>query len=130
MQRYKYCFLNDNNGVGIADDFGILGTIEETDEHMADDLEVDVDLVSVATTADENEERSDDQVVSMKIGDANLITQFVGDNMDLNLVSIYGNSPFHTMGLIRVISPAPPLVDDSYQSEVKGTRQGQDSESY
>ncbi len=79
---------------------------------MDDEVEVDVDLVSVATTADENEERSDDQVVSMEIGDANSVTQFVGDNMDLNLVSIYGNSPFHTMGLIRVISPAPPSVDD------------------
>ncbi len=79
---------------------------------MDDEVEVDVDLVSVATTADENEDRSDDQVVSMEIGDVNSVTQFVGDNMDLNLVSIYWNSPFHTMGLIRVISPAPPSVDD------------------
>ncbi len=33
IQRYKYCFLNDNNRVGITDNFGILGTIDEkTDE--------------------------------------------------------------------------------------------------
>ena len=64
-----------------------------------------------ATTADENEEWSDDEVVSMEFGDANSVTQFIGDNMDLNLVSIlYGNSPFHTTSLIRVISPIPPLV--------------------
>ncbi len=50
-------------------------------------------------------------MVSIEIGDANSVTEFVGENMDLNLVSIYGNSPFHTMGLIRVISPAPPSVD-------------------
>ncbi len=125
IQRYKYCFLNDKNRVGITDNFGILGTIDEEtdeqmddevevdDEQMDDEVEVDVDLVSVVTTADENEDWSDDQVVSMEIGDANSVTQFVGDNMDLNLlVSIYGNSPFHTMGLIRVISPAPPSVDD------------------
>ncbi len=55
----------------------------------------------------------------MEIGDANSVTQFVGDNMDLNLVSIYGNSPFHTMGLIRVISPAPPSVDDRAIIRVK-----------
>ncbi len=120
IQSYKYCFLNDKNRVGITDDFGILGTIdEETDEQMDDEVEVDVDLVSVTTTADENEERSDDQVVSMEIGDVNSVTQFVGDNMDLNLVSIYGNSPFHTMGLIRVISPAPPSVDDRAIIRVK-----------
>ncbi len=120
IQSYKYCFLNDKNRVGITDDFGILGTIdEETDEQMDDEVEVDVDLVSVTTTADENEEQSDDQVVSMEIGDVNSVTQFVGDNMDLNLVSIYGNSPFHTMGLIRVISPAPPSVDDRAIIRVK-----------
>ncbi len=86
---------------------------------MDDEVEVDIDLVSVATTADENEEWSDDQMVSMEIGDANSVTQFVEDNMDLNLVSIYGNSPFHTMGLIRVISPTPPSVDDRAIIRVK-----------
>ena len=44
----------------------------------------------------------------MEIGDAKSVSQFVGDKIDLNLVSIYG---IHTMGLIRVISPAPPSVD-------------------
>ena len=58
-------------------------------------------------------------MVSIEIGDANSVTQFVEDNMDLNLVSIYGNSPFHTMGLIRVISPAPPSVDDRAIIRVK-----------
>ncbi len=120
IQRYKYCFLNDKNRVGITDDFSILGTIdEETDEQMDDEIEVVVDPVSVATTADENEEWSDDQVVSMEIADANSVTQFVGDNMNLNLVSIYGNSPFHTMGLIRVISLAPPSADDRAIIRVK-----------
>ena len=31
----------------------------------------------------------------MEIGDTNSVTQFIGDYMDLNLVSKYGNSPFH-----------------------------------
>ena len=52
--------------------------------------------------------------------------------IDLNMVSIYGNAPFHSMGLIKVTSrsPAPASSDDQYsqQGEVEGTRQGQDPE--
>ena len=40
------------------------------------------------------------------------VTQFIGDNIDLNIASIYRNTPFHSMGLIEVTSPAPPLADD------------------
>jgi len=38
--------------------------------------------------------------------------QFVGDNKDWNIVSIYGNTPFHSMGLIKVTTPEPPSADD------------------
>ena len=30
--------------------------------------------------------------------------QYVGDNIDLNIVSINGNTPFHAMGMIKVTS--------------------------
>jgi len=30
----------------------------------------------------------------------------------LNIVSIYDNTPFHSMGLMKVVSPAPPSADD------------------
>lgn len=48
----------------------------------------------------------------MEVGEtSNAVTQFVGDNIDLNIVSIHGNTPFHSMGWIKVTSPAPPLPD-------------------
>uniref|UniRef100_UPI00358EB569 uncharacterized protein n=1 Tax=Myxine glutinosa TaxID=7769 RepID=UPI00358EB569 len=53
-QSYKYCFLNDMNGVGISDASGALGTIiEETDDQIDDEVEVDIALedVSVSVTA-------------------------------------------------------------------------------
>lgn len=34
------------------------------------------------------------------------VIQFVGDNIDLNMVSIYGNTPFHSMGLIKISNAA------------------------
>ncbi|CAK6977842.1 Hypothetical predicted protein [Scomber scombrus] len=66
-------------------------------------------------TANDIEIQSDNQVVTMEVGDTSsicTITQFVGDNIDLNILSIYGNTPFHSMGLIKVISPAPPSADN------------------
>lgn len=35
------------------------------------------------------------------------VHQWVGDNIDLNIVSLQGNTAFHAMGIIRVTSPAP-----------------------
>uniref|UniRef100_UPI00358F2B9D uncharacterized protein n=1 Tax=Myxine glutinosa TaxID=7769 RepID=UPI00358F2B9D len=62
--------------------------------------------------ASESELSSNDQVVFMEVGETNnAVTQFVGDNIDLNIVSIHGNTPFHSMGWIEVTSPAPPLPD-------------------
>ena len=113
-QNYKYCFLNDRNGVGISN---VLGTIiEEPDDQIDDEIDVDIELedLAVAVTAGENEIQSDDQAVSEEVGEtisSCAVTQFVGDNIDLNIVSIYGNTPFHSMGLIKVTSPAPPSTD-------------------
>ena len=119
-QRYKYCFLNVKNGVGISDDPSILGTTG--DEQIDDEADVDIefeDNLSIAATAGESEMQSDDQVVSMEGEDTNSVTQFVGDNIDLNMVSIYGNSPFHSMGLIKVTSPAPASSDDAIVNRMK-----------
>ena len=57
--------------------------------------------------ASESELSGNDQVVSMESGETNnAVTQFVGDNIDLNSISIHGNTPIHL-----VTSPAPPLPD-------------------
>ena len=63
-------------------------------------------------TASESERSSENQVVSVDVVETNnAVTQFVGDNIYLNIVSIHGNTTFHSMGWIQVISPAPPLPD-------------------
>ena len=61
-QNYKYCFLNDKNGVGISDSSGVLDTIiEESDDMIDSEVEVDVELedLSVSATASESEIQSD-----------------------------------------------------------------------
>lgn len=114
IQNYKYCFLNSRSGIDSPDTSGILDTIvEETDEQTNDEALVDAVLEDQSVmTASESELSSNNQVVSMEVGGTNnAVTQFVGDNIDLNIVSILGNTPFHSMGLIKVTSPAPPLTN-------------------
>ena len=52
-----------------------------------------------------------DQVVFTEVGETNnAVSQFVGDNIDLNIVCIHGNMPFHSIDVVtKVTSPAPPL---------------------
>jgi len=111
-QNYKYCFLNSMTGDGAPDTSGTLDTIvEETNDQINDEVAVDAALEELSVmTASESEMSSNDQIVSVDVGKTNnAVTQFVGDNIDLNMVSIHGNTPFHYMGLIKVTSPAPPL---------------------
>ena len=66
-----------------------------TDQEIDDEMEVDFEL---GLTADVSETQTDDQVLSMEGEDTSsnsAVTQFVGDNLNLNIFSIYGNTPFH-----------------------------------
>ena len=82
-------------------------SLVEKQPHPLPQVDAALEDISVPTT---NE--SDDQVVSIRVDEAsNAVTQFVGDNIDLNIFSIHGNTSFHSMGWIKVTSPAPPLLD-------------------
>jgi len=92
-QNYKYCFLNSRSGDDAPDTAGTLDTIvKETDDQINDEVAVDAALEDQSVmTASESEMSSNDQVVSIEVGETNnAVTQFVeflGDNVDLNIVS-------------------------------------------
>ena len=55
--------------------------------------------------ASESELSNNDQVVSIEAGETNnAVTEFVGDNIYLNIVSIHGNTPFHPNGLNTIFT--------------------------
>ena len=86
--------------------------VEETDDQTDDEVEVDAALEHLSVKTASESKIWSDKVVSMEVGEtSNAVTQFVGDNIDLNIVSIHGNTPFHSMGWIKITSPAPPLAD-------------------
>ena len=118
IQNYKYCFLNSRSGDYFPYTSGTLDTImEETDDESNDEVAIDgvledQSVMTAEVPASESELSSNDPVVFMEVGETNnAVSQFIGDNIDLNIVSIHGNTPFHSMGLIQVTSPAPPLPD-------------------
>lgn len=106
-QNYKYCFLNNGDEGNNSD---VLDTIiEDTNDEIDDEIKVDIELAIDGKVA--SEKHNDMQVVS-KAEDASLtcaVTQFVEDNIDLNIVSIYGNTPLPFHG---ITSPETPSAND------------------
>ena len=100
--------------------------MEETLDQINDEVAVDAALDDLSVmTASESEMSSDDQVVSTEVLEANnamTMSHFVGDNIDLNIVSIHGNTPFHSAGWIRVTSPASPFSDQQITAAVPGVK--------
>ena len=105
-QNYKYCFLNSRSRDDVPDTSGTLYTIvEETEEQINDDVALDAvledqSLITAKVPASESELSGNDHVVSMESGETNnAVTQFVGDNMDSNIVSIHGKHSLPINGL-------------------------------
>ena len=108
--------------VGTSNSSGTLDTIiEETDDQINAEFEVDVELENLSALTIISESATPDEV-SIEIEGINssrAVTQFVGDNIDLNIVSIYGNNSFYSLGFIEVISAASPFADDHSVERVK-----------
>ena len=107
LHRNKYCYLNVKNGLGSIDQ-DIMVT--EKDEAAAVEIEeAEVDVVLSPEQAEEQEENSDemDEGFAVFVPEESTVQQCVGDNIDLNIVSLNRNTAFHAMGVILVTSPAP-----------------------
>ena len=48
--------------------------------------------------------------------------QYVGDNINLNIVSINGNTAFHAMGMIKVNSKSSSMTDEYINSKLSRLR--------
>ena len=77
--------------------------MEVADDRINDEVAVDAALEDQSLmTASESEMLSNDQVISMVVGETNnAVNQFVGDNIDSTIVSILGNNPFYSTGGIK-----------------------------
>ena len=48
--------------------------------------------------------------------------QYVGDNIELNIVSINGNTAFHAMDMIKVNSESSSMTDEYFNSKLSRLR--------
>ena len=88
-------------------------TYEDEDKEGAQEIEeADVDALLYPEWAEDEEDSSDEmnedsQTSSIFVSEESTVHQFVGDNIDLNIVSLNGNTSFHAMGMIKATCPAP-----------------------
>ena len=89
VSNYKYCVLRSR----MQTEMQPSGSLFTIDEEPDDADEVDNQLQK---TPDSEANQSNSETVALDK------QQFIGDNIDLNIVSINGNTPFHAMGWIKV----------------------------
>jgi len=63
------------------------------------DIELENLLASAAVAENETQSNFSFEIRDTIASSNCAVAQFVGDNIDLNIVSIYGNNSFHSMGL-------------------------------
>ena len=88
-------------------------TYEDEDKEGAQEIEeAEVDALLSPEWAEDEEDSSDEmnedsQTSLIFVSEESTVHQFVGDNIDLNIVSLNGNTSFHAMGMIKATCPAP-----------------------
>ena len=105
--NYKYCLLRSKMKANMPS--GSLCTIEEEPEN---EDEVDLELQN---SHQDGNDSIDENIAGNPNSHAtdDYEEQYVGDNIDLNIVSINGNTPFHAMGMIKVPPPVVLMMNSS-----------------
>lgn len=122
LHRYKYCYLSVKNGRSIMDRDTVI--TDEVEAGAVEIEEAEVDAVLSPEWAEDQEESNDDemdedpQTSALFVPDDRTVHQFVGDNIDLNIVSLNGNTAFHAMGIIKATCPAPATRQDELRATI------------
>jgi hypothetical protein len=113
LHHYKYCYLSANHGhISMDQETNI------TTEDEADDVGMQEDDADTALSADDQGESGDErmdedhQTATHFDQEESTVHQFVGDNIDLNIVSLNGNTSFYAMGMVKATCPAPQARPD------------------
>ena len=105
VKNYKYCVLRSKMNVDKQPSGSLCTIAEEADDALVVDshLHVPDDTQHQGTPDVEGLPNSESHVDAVNTEtDGFNRKQFVGDNIDINVVSINGNTPFHAMGWIKV----------------------------
>lgn len=121
LYRYKWSYLqarqnSDDSAKEVAMHERIIEQIEKEASEYGDEDE------HVSSGSEHSEEDTDSEI-SFTCEPTNTETidathepsceQYVGDNVDINIRSLQGNTSFHAMGRIRVVTPAPERPEEN-----------------
>lgn len=131
LRRYKWCYLKAKHDRGQDTEVGIHARIdpddveEENDSDEESEIEVDTNLQQATSSHSEEDseisfdESNDFQTqcsVDSTISEGDFhMEQYVADNIDINIRSLYGNSSYHAMGRIKIITPDPGRASELKQ---------------
>ena len=122
--QYKYNYIRNKFHVEIESNQmeNILEVVEEGNDDVEEEM-VDDKLQSRSEMIDEVSGKS--RVDNAKTPPPNvqfIVVQYVGDNIDLNIVSVNGNTVFHAMDMIKVNSKSSSMTDEYLNSKLSRLR--------
>ena len=107
VANYKYCYLRSTFKSRLESSNScqtIVENIEEDENAVDEELQLSPDDHYLETETSNSQPRFSSLEYSG--------VQYVGDNIDLNIVSINGNTPFHAMGMIKIVNQSVALTDN------------------
>ena len=106
VANYKYCYLRSTFKSRLESSNSCQTIVENIEDENAvdEELQLSPDDHYLETETSNSQPRFSSLEYSG--------VQYVGDNSDLNIVSINGNTPFHAMGMIKIVNQSVALTDN------------------
>ena len=114
VSNYKHCYISNKVKVKIQSSNSLETIVEE--EQPEDDNIIIVEVLLL----DEFEEEIEDTNIETSTSSSTAYSgaQYVCDNIDLNIVSVNGNTSFHAMGMIKVSTKSAAVAGNYLSSEI------------
>ena len=114
VSNYKHCYISNKVKLKIQSSNSLETIVEE--EQPEDDNIIIVEVLLLG----ECEEKIEDTNIETSTSSSTAYSgaQYVCDNIDLNIVSVNGNTSFHAMGMIKVSTKSAPVADNYISSEI------------
>ena len=118
MLNYKYCYIGNNVKIKYQSS-NSLETIAEEEEPEDDNI-INAEMLLLDEYEDGIEHTNTE--ISTSSITAYSGAQYVSDNIDLNIISVNGNTSFHRMGMIKVSTKSAPVTNNYLSSEIPRRR--------
>ena len=118
VSNYKYCYIGNNVKVRLQSSNSLETIFEEEEAEDVNIINVEMLLL------DECEEEIEDKNIGTFTSSITAYSgaQYLCDNIDLNIVSVNGNTSFHAMSMIKVSTKSAAFTDNYLSSEIPRRR--------